>query len=273
MDRVGHLRKLREHEARIALRDLPESGRVLEIGAGSGWQARMFSDLGYEADAIDVPQSHYLDETVFPVKTYDGRRIPFVDTTFDIVFSSNVLEHIPHVKEFQAEIRRVLAPGGFAIHLMPSSTWCFWNNLTYYWVMPGKLLSRLRARPAGRPPAEDLRFQTGVGDDAQLQNIDPVGFKEFARILRTHLRALRKIFPQRHGEIGNALTEMYWFSPFRWKRLFESESFLVRTCRPNRLFYTGHQAFGDRLSIRWRGRLSRLLGSSCYIYVVDPLNR
>ncbi len=233
----------------------------------------MFAGFGYQVDAIDIPQSHYLDEAVFPVKVYDGRRIPFADASFDVVFSSNALEHIPHIEAFQAEIRRVLAPGGYAVHLMPSSSWCFWNNLTYYWTIPGKLLSRLRRdlEVDGETPEKgtrsfDFADSSGGGEEQRPG-------REFARPSIARFGLLRRLIPPRHGEIGNSFTEMYWFSRLRWRRLFEREGFRLRTCRPNRLFYTGHQAWGPSLSIRWRERMSRLLGSSCRIYVVEPVDR
>ena len=43
---------------------------------------------------IDLSSSQYADDQMFPVQAYDGRRIPFADSSFDVVFSSNVLEHI-----------------------------------------------------------------------------------------------------------------------------------------------------------------------------------
>ena len=287
MDRKRHLRTLREHEARRALRYFPEEGRVLEIGAGSGWQSKMFDELGYDVSAIDLATSHYLEDAVFPVKTYDGYRIPFADDSFDLVFSSNALEHIAHIAEFQSEIRRVLAPGGYAVHLMPSASWCFWNNLTYYWAIPGKLFSRLRA---GRRPAaayEDPAFWGDLEAETRLENMDLVDFAEFVQDddetsatprpefvagLRERLRGFQKFYPPRHGEVGNSFSEMYWFSRRRWTRLFEREGFRVLGCHPNHLLYTGHYAFGDALSIPARDRLSRFLGSSCLIYVVEPLD-
>jgi hypothetical protein len=39
-------------------------------------------------------------------------RIPWPDSHFDVVFSHGVLHHVPDVKTAQAEIRRVLRPGG-----------------------------------------------------------------------------------------------------------------------------------------------------------------
>jgi ubiquinone/menaquinone biosynthesis C-methylase UbiE len=126
-----HLEAIRTRELETALNFLPPKGRVLEIGAGSGWQARLLSGRGYEVSAIDVPTSGYRENRVWEVVEYDGRIIPFADKTFDILFSSNVLEHIPHIDEFQQELRRVLKAEGVMVHVLPSTSWRFWTNLTH----------------------------------------------------------------------------------------------------------------------------------------------
>jgi len=46
-------------------------------------------------------------------------RTPFPDESFDIVFASHVLEHIPDDSHAIAEIRRIIKPGGFAILPVP----------------------------------------------------------------------------------------------------------------------------------------------------------
>ena len=125
-----HLHRIRLHELEVALPLLPVGCAVLEIGAGTGWQAKQLSKLGYLVQAIDIKSSNYRDQQVWRVKTYDGKTIPFNDNSFDVVFSSNSLEHIPHIEAFQAEIHRVLRPNGIAVHILPSATWRFWTCLT-----------------------------------------------------------------------------------------------------------------------------------------------
>jgi len=67
---------------------------------------------------------------------YDGKKLPFENSTFDIVFSSNVLEHLPNLDEIQKEFSRVLNNNGICIHILPSSSWRFWTIITSiikYW--------------------------------------------------------------------------------------------------------------------------------------------
>ena len=122
-----HLEAIRLYELDVALKLLPLEGRLLEIGAGTGWQAQALQNQGYDVSGIDIPSSNLKDDRIWPVTDYDGKNIPFENNTFDIVFSSNVLEHI---YDFQAEIERVLKPGGIVIHILPSSSWRLWSNIT-----------------------------------------------------------------------------------------------------------------------------------------------
>jgi len=96
-------------------------------------------NIGYDVCAIDIPSSNLGKDRIWPVTDYDGKTIPAEDDTFDIVFSSNVLEHIPHIYQFQKEIQRVLKPDGIVIHILPSSSWRIWSNFTEiikYWRLP-----------------------------------------------------------------------------------------------------------------------------------------
>ena len=56
---------------------------------------------------------------------YDGKKIPFEDNTFNVIYSSNALEHIPHTFEFQKEILRALKPDGYAFHILHQAVGAF----------------------------------------------------------------------------------------------------------------------------------------------------
>ncbi|MDA7818280.1 class I SAM-dependent methyltransferase [Sulfurimonas sp.] len=127
---MKHLENIRKYELEIVINDLDKEDIILEIGAGAGWQSKILSDSGYIIEAIDLENTNYKDDQIFDVISYDGYKIPYPDNSFDVVFSSNVLEHISHIYEFQEEISRVLKDSGKCIHLLPSSQWVFWTNIT-----------------------------------------------------------------------------------------------------------------------------------------------
>lgn len=245
----AYLEQLRLEELEQAAARMPADAAVLEIGAGSGWQARELSKMGFSVSAIDVPDSNYRATRIWPVTEYDGVSIPFSDAAFDVVFSSNVLEHIRHIESFQVEMQRVLKPGGIAVHLVPSATWRLWTSLAHY----PFLVKHLGSRLFGSAKMQSLAGEAG------------------ARTRQRGMLALtwRVLLSPRHGEFGGPLSELYYFSRFRWDDLFARTGWIMREHAFNRLFYTGYGLMALRLPFAARARLSRLLGSSCHLYVLQ----
>ena len=133
MFNLEFLHVIREYEFARILPYLRSGARVLEIGGGTGYQARRLHEAGFNVTSIDVAHGTYASsELEFPVQPYDGRHFPFPDASFDIVFSSNVLEHIPDLAQTHRETVRVLQPGGYCVHVLPTGSWRFWTNLAHY---------------------------------------------------------------------------------------------------------------------------------------------
>ena len=136
---LAHLQRIREDELQTAVGLLPAKGRLLELGAGTGWQAKKLAEYGFHVSAVEISLAAdgtmpaiYRRNKVYPISDYDGHHLPFGNKSFDIVFSSSVLEHIPHDRAFQQEIHRVLKEDAKALHILPSATWRFWSTLTYF---------------------------------------------------------------------------------------------------------------------------------------------
>jgi len=73
-----------------------------------------------------------------------------------------------------------------------------------------------------------------------------------------------------HGALcKNAITEVGFFSKRFWKQQFISYKWKVLTISTNNIFYTGHSLFGRYISIPNRRRLSKIIGSSCNIYILE----
>jgi ubiquinone/menaquinone biosynthesis C-methylase UbiE len=92
--------------------------RVLAVGCGDGTEAAVLADL-MDADITGVDildRFHPGARRRVKLVAADARRLPFPESSFDVVFSFHALEHIPQAHEAVAEMRRVVRPkGGFWI--------------------------------------------------------------------------------------------------------------------------------------------------------------
>jgi hypothetical protein len=76
------------------------------------------------------------------------------------------------------------------------------------------------------------------------------------------------LWPHRHGTKGTALSELYYFSRYRWNTLFRHTGWKIKNYFSTNLFYTGYIVFGPSISIHLRQIMSYLLGSSCHVFVL-----
>lgn len=247
---VEHLHRIRAAELDVIAAHFPAGARILELGAGTGAQALALSARGFDIAAVDIADSNYADAKVFPVEVYDGRTLPFADGSFDIVFSSNVLEHVPDLPPLHEEAKRVLRPGGKCVHVLPTDSWRFWTTVSAFPVAAQHLVEHA---PQLLPRA--------------------VSRTEARRLLSAGLRAAAyatiPLRQRRHGERGSLFTEQYYFRPAWWRRHFREHGFTIANDEPVGLFYTGHMVLNS-MSIERRKALSRTLGSACHLFELTP---
>ena len=114
--------------------DLPERTAVLDFGCAFGSVVDALLASGYDAYGVDILEywgkdedlcgeiiTHYSSDVQSRLQTLDPEtgRLPFPDSSFDIVLSDQVLEHVFDMRSALLEQARVLKPGGIAIHRMP----------------------------------------------------------------------------------------------------------------------------------------------------------
>ena len=91
--------------------------KVLDLGCGNGRFSALFEPADYlgadaSAELIKIAQEKYPDKQFGVVEPL---KLPFPDGSFDKVFCLAVIHHLPSTayrRQFLAEIKRVLKPGG-----------------------------------------------------------------------------------------------------------------------------------------------------------------
>lgn len=102
---------------------IPLGARILELGCGRGAGARFLEEafrprllvtLDLDPRQIAIARGYLRRHAVRGVHLLaaDATRLPFPDESFDAVFETGVLHHIPDWPRALAEVRRVLRPQG-----------------------------------------------------------------------------------------------------------------------------------------------------------------
>jgi SAM-dependent methyltransferase len=111
-------------------------------------------------DSPALTQSERHDRAVWPGRLVpsraiagDGNRLPFADGTFDLSFSSNVLEHVPEPERFIDESIRVTRPGGqvYISHTAWFSPWGGHETSPWHF-LGGEFAARRYESKNRRPP-------------------------------------------------------------------------------------------------------------------------
>ena len=114
-----------ELRRRLLLEHLMPGERVLDLGCGHGDFTAMIAEAGASPIGVEVAhaavvrarQRHPgLDFRSVPT----GQPLPFGDNEFDVVWASEVIEHVADTARWLSEVRRVLKPGARLLLTTPS---------------------------------------------------------------------------------------------------------------------------------------------------------
>jgi SAM-dependent methyltransferase len=165
-----------------------EARKTLRAKIADGFIRRYLSgrhvlDIGYKGYIGDaepiVPQAIGID---LDYRGYDGRRLPFADSSQDAVYSSHCLEHIADHRHAIGEWFRVVRPGGFLVI-----------------VVPHQFLYEKRSRLPSRWNPDHRRFYTPGSLMAEVEQVLPPNAYRLRHLADNDMDYDYAIGPDRHA--------------------------------------------------------------------------
>lgn len=159
----GYLKSLEKNDSReytdylaACAEGLRPGAEVLECGCGLGNSSSLLSRRGFSVTGTDFSgqfiaeaRRRHPEGPGLRFMTADAAQLPFPGSSFDLVCSALLLEHVPDVEAVLREMARVLRPGGRLVISMPS------------FLDPFQQLSDFR-RPPLRPRPWEAGSRTGA---------------------------------------------------------------------------------------------------------------
>lgn len=115
--------KILDKAAELAISRLPDQGRVLDIGSGTG---ALLARIKAARPAVETYACDYTRELmqlqgqVVDVVDLSRDALPYPDGTFSAVTCTEVIEHLENYRALVREVQRVLKPGGVAVFSTPN---------------------------------------------------------------------------------------------------------------------------------------------------------
>jgi len=180
---------------------------ILEFGSGKGYQVPYLKRLGHlvASDPYTASSIKWRDRTA-RVVCCDATRLPFADSSFDMVFSSHVIEHIEDTDTLFRELKRVGDKDCLYVFTVPTEIWLLLSLPAQVYNGVRKILTRF----TGGRGAARKETKTGAGS--------------------------KRSFPAGHGWRPGFLESFRSFRPASWKALFASNGFDIMAMRPLLLY-------------------------------------
>jgi len=128
--RAGQERRFRLVERYVPL----EAARILDVGCGLGLYVQRFRQVTPQVHGVDVDAERVslASETLPNIRQAPAERLPYADSSFDVVFSHEVLEHVDDDRAAVREAYRVLVPGGWLVAFVPNRLYPFETHGAYW---------------------------------------------------------------------------------------------------------------------------------------------
>lgn len=247
-DLVEYQHKYKRKELDFIFSKCPERffSKGLELGAGDGFQATLLvkyvSKLVSTELRPEILKNKNTESIEYRVCNAEEVANMFDSKEFDLVFSSNLLEHLQNPHQALSGVCEILKDDGISIHIMPNPFWKFCHLLFY---LPNRFLIALERIP------QKGRISSASKEGTELK-----------------IKSAKKPFIHRaltlkpHGASNGNIKEFFAFTKSRWIREFKKANLeLIRIIKG-----PVHSGYGFGLD-RLRDIMEKIGVSSEYIYI------
>lgn len=159
--RAGQDRRLALIERHAAV-----DGTVLDNGCGLGVYLKALAPLTSRRFGVEVEEERAQQAAAYAtgVTTAVGERLPFADSSFDLILSNEVIEHVTDDRAYLAEMARVLRPNGRIVIFCPNRWYpveqhgVYWRGVYHFGNIP---LVNYLPRPLRNRLAPHVRTYSG----------------------------------------------------------------------------------------------------------------
>lgn len=254
---LSYLHRLRDQELHLIFGQCPDKAfdAVLEMGAGDGHQSKGLLRYAHHLVAFDYTHS-LLPKKTLPGLAYlacDASQVgmTFKPCSFDVVYSSNLLEHVSDLPAALQGVSEVLRDGGLAVHVIPNRFWVLCHVLLYWpawsrvrwrtWRQPGGyriLIWEFRRYLRASLGRERVKVAPKLEQPAYTNNptLEPV----------RHWAGWRFFIPEPHGISATHRQEWQAFATHRWRQALVDAGFEVLAVKPG-VVSSGYGFGWDRL--------------------------
>lgn len=107
--------------------------KALDVGCRDGYFTKLLERRGYNVISMDVEKK--FEKCVF----IDANKpLPYQNNVFDLIWCSEVIEHLAEPLKVIEEFRRILSPDGIAVLTIPNSQFWLYKILKIFGLSPSK---------------------------------------------------------------------------------------------------------------------------------------
>jgi ubiquinone/menaquinone biosynthesis C-methylase UbiE len=131
----GSMRK--KNKGKLIALDLIKNGKnkkALDVGCREGTQSMLLEKKGYEVVSIDIEKNYKKCSIVDA-----NKKLPFKNDSFDLIWCSEVIEHLNNPQKVVKEFNRVIKPGGEIILTTPNSYFWLFRIASIFGLTPKKI--------------------------------------------------------------------------------------------------------------------------------------